>query len=180
MPDSLSRKSYSLDIETTGLNPEEQQITTIGLCENSEGAEAEMRFVYNPEDEEECLRWLADRVDELGIETIVTWRSFDCGFIKERADLLGVPDPLEEMERFDLHRWVKENKYEGEEVHLKSVLSDYGLEGKYLPGRLMPILYDSYIQYEKEEYKRDIVKHCKRDVEALPEVIAQFLDELLE
>lgn len=173
--------SYSLDIETTGLDPEENRITAIGLCENNvEGSEAKMEFIDSPEHEEEGLKWLSNQLDKLNPKTVVTWRPFDSNFITTRANMLDVPNPLEKVEHFDLHQWIKENEYGGEEVHLEEVLSDQGLEGKHLPGRLMPTLYQSYIQFGNEEDREKIINHCRRDIGAMVEIMDQFRNELLK
>ncbi|MBS3815080.1 MAG: ribonuclease H-like domain-containing protein [Hadesarchaea archaeon] len=173
-------KIYSLDIETTGLDPEEYQITAIGIGKNDDVSSVEVKFVESPEKEGESIKWLSEYLEDPSEAVIFTWRPFDFHFIKTRASDCGVENPLEEAENFDLHEWIKENEYDGEEIHLEEVMKDFDLEGKYLPGMFMPVFYKLYTESEKEEDKRKIVKHCKRDVEGMIEIINQLSDDLLK
>lgn len=168
---------YSLDIETTGLDPEVCQITAIGLGENNSGPESiEIYFVESPYEESRSLEWLSNRLADLDEPTIIAWRPFDSRFINTRASALSVPNPLEKTNHFDLHAWVRENKYSGEEVHMQDVMDDLEIGEKYLPGRLMPIFYHAYLDSGEEEEKAKIIKHCKGDVEAMMKIAGRYSD----
>ncbi|MEW6222868.1 MAG: ribonuclease H-like domain-containing protein [Candidatus Hadarchaeota archaeon] len=153
-----------LDVETMGLNPESKSITAIGLG-IPEKKQFTVYFVRKPLQERNALKWLHKKIQQNLPCRVVTWRDFDVDFIRVRAKINRVSDPLASAsELLDLHECALDSIVpDGGDIHLTDAANMFGLNNRKTPSREMPALYVRWLAGDKSAREK-IISHCHEDI----------------
>lgn len=149
------RPTYCMDIETTGVDPNNSQIVSIAL-QNLKDLEPSVCFAN--ESELETIGWLREQLPDSC--KIYTWRPFDVLFISQRCGIHNVENPVfgYDINYVDLHNTIAENKEDCSLQAASDLSSDTGISGSDVPKE-----YERYLK-GSDLAKRRIIRHNKLDV----------------
>lgn len=164
-----------LDIETTGLRPDQNQITLIGLA-YGDGASRrlEQYFAETPEAEEAVLRDVAQRLRDFRGVVTYNGATFDLPFMARRAQRAGVQWPGH-LEHLDLLRTARTwNRTHGEmpDCRLQTVMAHFALGREdHTSGLAMVEAYWNWLRTGDQAERDLILDHNADDLLLLPDLV---------
>lgn len=166
-PTDIPGEYVVLDSETTGVEPETYILTAVGIGSTQD--DVEVYHIEDNDEEPELIKWIGGKLDSYSTKNVVCWNAqFDFRFIRTRAMIWGIPDPLRGYEMVDDALWFKKFT-EMDRNNLEHVARALGMGTKVGRGHEMPKLF--------HQGKHDkIVDHCKRDVELTIRVHERILE----
>lgn len=166
-PTDIPKNYVVLDCETTGLEPGTYILTAVGIGRSPD--DIEVSHIESDDDEPDLIRWVEEKLSSYDTKNVVCWNAkFDFRFIRTRAMIQGMTDPLRNSKMVDDALWFKKFT-EMDRHNLEHVARVLGIGAKTGKGHEMPKLY-----YE-EKYDQ-IVEHCKKDVELTIRVHKRILE----
>lgn len=166
-PTDIPKDYVVLDCETTGLEPSTYILTAVGI--GSSPSNIKVEHIEEDADEPELIRWVGKKLSSYDTKNVVCWSAkFDFRFIRTRAMIQGMVDPLRGSEMVDDALWFKKFT-KMDEHNLEHVAGVLGIGAKVGKSHEMPKLY--------HEGKYDqIVEHCRKDVELTIKVHERILE----
>lgn len=155
--------SVVLDIETTGLSRQYNNIFLIGLCEIKENSSVKLFFAEDLEEEYDILKEIKPYLNK----NLITFNgnSFDIPFIKEKYDFYNLDFP--KVEGFDLYKYIKSYKHilnlkNYKQKSLEEYLSINREE--FISGAEVVSSYKNYLINKDYENFEDVIVHNRDDI----------------
>jgi len=166
-----------LDIETTGLSPENAEIYLIGALSHREDTGWTLRqwFADGLSSEQEMLVSFFDFASSFRTLVHYNGDSFDLPFLMRCAAQYGIPHPFEGMTSLDLYRAVRPyRKILGtERINQKSMERFLGLQraDRFSGGELISV-YRNYLNSGGTALLQQLLLHNEEDVTGLPVLLS--------
>jgi uncharacterized protein len=164
MPD---RRHAYLDIETTGLDPRQHQVTLVGIAwTEGRTRRVEQHFVARPRDERSVLRAVARRLEDFAGVVTYNGAAFDLPFLRVRGRRCRVTFP--DLPNHDLlpvaRQWRK--AYGGlQNCRLSTVAEHFGLErADHTTGRDAVEAYYEWLETGDPAAREQLLAHNRDDV----------------
>lgn len=177
---NLLKKSFFIDIETTGLSREYSDIIsiTVLLYENS-GYKITQIFCEYSIDEPEALKYLYELISKK--EYIITYNgnSFDIPFLMRKMQKYNIDFDLSTFTKVDLYYWMRniKSKIEIQNLKLKTAEKYFNINrNDTLSGEDIITLYKAYRIEPRKEFAELILQHNYEDVFNLPLLFSCILD----
>ena len=159
------------DIETTGLKKETTQIYLIG-CGYEENGRLIVRqwLAQDLSEEEAVLRAFFEFASAFSLLVHFNGERFDIPYVRFRASVYGLENPLDQMQGFDIYRQLKpakalmglERMSQRSVEHFMHIKREDTMSG----GDLIPVFYE-YARLKNAEAERLLLLHNFCDVEGM-------------
>lgn len=168
----LLKKSFFIDIETTGLSREFSDIISITVLLYEEGSyKIHQIYCEYKVDEPQSLKYLKEIIKDKKYIITYNGNSFDIPFIECKLKKHSINLDINSFIKIDLYNWMKQirNKIEIENLKLKTTEKYFSIVRKdVLCGEDVLTLYQAYKIDPKKEFAWLIMQHNYEDVFNLP------------
>lgn len=164
-----------LDIETTGFLASSSSIYLIGCAYYAEGNwKIRQWFAQSAEEECELLSSFFEFADHYSYLIHFNGNTFDLPFLKKKAELYGLRDPLSEKNGLDIYRRIMpyKNFLKLADCRLKTLESFLGLhrEDTYNGGELIQVYQDYTVSHDYKLYHA-LLLHNSDDMKGMLEIL---------